>query len=132
MRKPSLIEVSFYALAHLFVILLSTEGVSLMAVANETIIQKMMQELNKAKAVSNNKNSMTKHIEHVKLLCELLLEEADGRLEKTTPKISKTKITAEEMKAMMGTTGSRVINTPSSEKTIIDHGEANGDSIFDF
>jgi hypothetical protein len=43
-----------------------------MGISNRTIIQKMMKELELAKV---NQHDMTKHIAHVKLLCELLLEE---------------------------------------------------------
>jgi len=100
-----------------------------MAVSNETIIQKMMQELNKAKVVSHNTENMTKHIEHVKLLCELLLEDKDEYTNQATSK-TRTKITAAEMKAMMGRTDSKKV-TPSSAGRI-DHGDANGESIFDF
>lgn len=102
-----------------------------MAVTNETIIQKMMQELNKAKAVSHQKEHMTKHIEHVKLLCELLLEEKEDRVNKTMPMTTKTRITAAEMKAMMGSTENERTTSTSNDNSI-DHDGANGDSIFDF
>lgn len=101
-----------------------------MAVANETIIQKMMQELTKAKDVSNNQERLLTHIEHVRLLCDLLLEEKNEGYDNAMTKTNRTKITADEMKAMMGTT--KKVVTPPSERTNINHGEANGDSIFDF
>ncbi|HLR72436.1 MAG TPA: DUF5327 family protein [Pseudogracilibacillus sp.] len=97
-----------------------------MSVANETIINKMMHELKVVKEEPNNKEKMMKHVGHVKLLCELLLEE-ERPLE-----IQKNKITAEEMKAMMGQNATKSLPSTSGSKSSIDHDDANGESIFDF
>jgi len=97
-----------------------------MAVANETIINKMMNELKVAKEDPYNKEKMMKHVGHVKLLCELLLQE------ERPEEIQKSKITADEMKAMMGQKATKAMPSNSSPKSIIDHDDANGESIFDF
>ncbi|WP_164667533.1 YwdI family protein [Virgibacillus doumboii] len=93
-----------------------------MAVANETIIQKMMNELTEAKKKANDSKSMEKHIANVQLLCELLLGEISA-----TPSTD-NEITEEEMKAMIGTNDTKRKYT----KTTINDDDANGDSIFDF
>lgn len=101
-----------------------------MAVANETIINKMMQELTQAKANPDHKEKLNKHIEHVKLLCELILDEARPHANAKTE--DKTNITAEEMKAMMGQSQTQTLQNPSHRETALDHDGANGESIFDF
>lgn len=97
-----------------------------MAVANETIISKMQQELKSAKDHAKNKNDMLKHVEHVKLLCELLLGEEQSA------SIQTDEITPTEKKAMMGMTDTEIVRPKPMKKTVIDHDGANGDSIFDF
>ncbi|MBY7144777.1 YwdI family protein [Virgibacillus sp. NKC19-3] len=93
-----------------------------MAVGNNTVIRKMIHELTQAQE-QDNQDKMTKHIENVRLLCDLFLEEA------SPSKGEKETISAEEMKAMLG-------KQASENKTIkskpMDHDGANGDSIFDF
>lgn len=101
-----------------------------MAVANETIINKMMQELTEAKTNPHHKETLNKHIEHVKLLCELILDEERPHSNIKTE--DKTKITAEEMKAMMGQSQAQTLQNPSHRETTLDHDDANGESIFDF
>lgn len=98
-----------------------------MAVSNKTIINKMIQELNKAQIDTENHTKITQHIEHVKLLCDLILDD------KTPSKPEqKQTISADEMKAMIGDRGS--VNKPSvsTSSSTIDHDDANGDSILDF
>src|SRR5699024_10815574 len=97
-----------------------------MAVAKETIIDKMMDELKVAKEDPYNKEKMMKHVGHVKLLGKLLLEE------KKQQEIQKNKITADEMKAMMGQNATKAMPITSSPKSLINHDDANGESIFDF
>lgn len=94
-----------------------------MAVSNRTIIQKMTSELELAKA---SQHDMTKHIAHVKLLCELLLEE-EG-----LSAASKTDVSAKEMKAMMGVTGHPSSEEKQADRSNMDNDDANGKSIFDF
>ncbi|WP_100009828.1 YwdI family protein [Lentibacillus sediminis] len=100
-----------------------------MAVANETIIQKMMDELQQAKEKQGDSGNMTKHIEHVRLLCDLLLKETEE--EKVSVPASSQEITQEEMKAMLGKQAEQV-KPATSKRTVIDHDGANGESLFDF
>lgn len=96
-----------------------------MAVATDTIINKMKRELAEAKQKSADQTAMKKHITNIQLLCELLMEEQpDSGLD------AGHDITSEEMKAMMGEKPS--LQSTKTERTTIDHDEANGDSIFDF
>lgn len=93
-----------------------------MAVSNEKIINKMIQELYQAKEKNETKQMHT-HISNVKLLCELLLDEEDST--ENTEEISQA-----ELKAMLGDS---VDHKPTIKRTTtIDHEEANGTSIFDF
>lgn len=91
-------------------------------VENGTVIQKMIYELNQAKE-QHNQDKMIKHIENVRLLCDLFLE---GGSPSTS---NKEEISAEEMKAMLGKQASE--NKQIKSKPM-DHDDANGDSIFDF
>lgn len=93
-----------------------------MAVGNNTVIQKMITELNQAKE-QHDQDKMIKHIENVRLLCELLLEEDPS------PTGDKEGISAEEMKAMLG---KQAGENKKVKSTSVDHDGANGDSIFDF
>ncbi|MFU0789432.1 YwdI family protein [Virgibacillus proomii] len=103
-----------------------------MAVANATIINKMITELNKAKADPENTIEITKHISHVRLLCDLLLEEQP----KTVNQTDEHTISQLELKAMIGERDdSKVIqqqHQDSGNSSKLDHDDANGDSIFDF
>ena len=95
-----------------------------MAVANEKIIQKMINELQQALLVGANPQAMERHVSSVKLLCELIME--DDTTEKNN-----TEISADEMKAMIG-------ESQAKEKEIQSKGinddddDVNGTSIFDF
>lgn len=94
-----------------------------MAVANDTIIQKMMKELTQAQNKAADNNEMKNHIANVQLLCELLLEEKPTSIDND--------ISKEEMMAMIGD------NDASQKKKavrqdLLDEDDANGKSIFDF
>ncbi|MBM7601172.1 hypothetical protein JOC34_003593 [Virgibacillus halotolerans] len=94
-----------------------------MAVANEKIIRKMINELQQALETETNQQKMIQHISNVKLLCELIVEDE-------SPGENRTKISTEEMKAMIGEAGQtkgKVIRSVD-----VDHDDANGDSILDF
>lgn len=93
-----------------------------MAVANEKIIQKMINELQQALQVVANPQAMVQHVSSVKLLCELIMED-------DTAGKDHTEISADEMKAMIGEnqTKGKVIRS-----TDISDDDANGASIFDF
>ncbi|MFC3038636.1 YwdI family protein [Virgibacillus xinjiangensis] len=113
-----------------------------MAIANETIIQKMMKELQEAKAEQHKQEKLTMHMEKIRMLCDLFLEG------KATPERKRTvtvyddeevfdefkddEFTEEEIKAMIGDTDANR-NSGKTRKTVVDDDDdANGDSIFDF
>ncbi|CDO05108.1 YwdI [Oceanobacillus picturae] len=98
-----------------------------MAVANETIIQKMMKELQQAKANKYDDRIVQQHVRSVRLLCDLFLEDEQTTQSETT-KIDD--ISTEELKAMMGkdATGKQ----SNKQQNFLDDDEGNGDSIFDF
>lgn len=52
-----------------------------MVVSSETVIIKMMEEIQKAKKAVHHQTEMIEHISNVKLLSELLLEEHDNSKE---------------------------------------------------
>lgn len=91
-----------------------------MAVANSTIIQKMMKEVQQAQLQQDNKQMLIKHIANVHMLCELLLEEHEQGIS--------TVDMQQELKIMMGDSEKKI----PMKKTIMNHDQANGDSIFDF
>lgn len=103
----------------------------MLAITNESIITKMMHELENAKAKKAQNDAVREHIRAVRSLCDLILEED------SEPSIGQSKNNhvnqEQELKAMMGS-----LNLPSSSskqidnQTHTDHGEANGKSIFDF
>ncbi|AIF45612.1 YwdI family protein [Virgibacillus sp. SK37] len=97
-----------------------------MAVANETIITKMKEELSRAEKWADNPEKMSKSISNIRLLCDLLLE--SGETSKSV-QLDRNEISPEEMKAMIGKANA---GKPSVNKSAIDHEEANGDSLFDF
>ena len=105
------------------------EGVLVIVVKSETIIQKMIAELAKAKEQKNNRPAMTKHIENVQLLCELILEESPTK-ESQTPQISD-----QEMKAMIMGEHPRISQKKMeqyNEPSISEDSPKGEDSIFDF
>lgn len=89
-----------------------------MTVANETILKRMMQELERAKALSNNEASMKKHIENVLLLGELIVGEA-------APVANRNVQQDLEMRAMTG-----AADKPFKEQLTTANNPS--DSIFDF
>ncbi|SFA97701.1 hypothetical protein SAMN04488072_104268 [Lentibacillus halodurans] len=98
-----------------------------MAVATDTILQKMKRELAEAQQMSASASgvAMKKHIANIQLLCELLLEEQSA-----SGTDSEHDMTGAEMKAMMGEKAAERTSKPL--RRTLDHDEANGDSIFDF
>ncbi|HLS08629.1 MAG TPA: DUF5327 family protein [Lentibacillus sp.] len=97
----------------------------MMAVATDTILNKMKRELTEAQQMSADEAAMKKHIANIQLLCELLLEE------QSAPGTERD-MTACEMKAMMGDKAEAAVHEPKSKHDTIDHDGANGASIFDF
>ena len=101
-----------------------------MAVANETIIKKMIQELVRAQEAQRNHEKMKKHIENVSLLSDLLLEgEREGQ-QVSSQSVKPADISEAELRTMMGSQEKPKIH--KEKQTFIDHDDANGDSIFDF
>ncbi|MBR3118203.1 YwdI family protein [Oceanobacillus profundus] len=100
-----------------------------MAVANNTIIKKMLNELYLAKENQHEQDQMVAHIANVRLLCDLFLEG-----EQPVVKQEKTGFTDAEIKVMLGEqkvgNDSLQVNNPKSTK--LDDEGANGNSIFDF
>ncbi|WP_047980926.1 YwdI family protein [Ornithinibacillus contaminans] len=100
-----------------------------MAVANDTILQKMTNELQQAQRNQDKQAVMLKHIENIRLLCDLFLMEDHAE-----PVLEKGELSAVERKAMLGE-----VESPSAEqaqsfkKSIeLDDEDGNGNSIFDF
>ncbi|WP_047983832.1 YwdI family protein [Ornithinibacillus californiensis] len=102
-----------------------------MAVENDRILQKLMRELQQAKQNQHSQADMLKHIENIRLLCDLFLP-AEDQPAGTTEEA--TKISDAELKAMIGE--SKSPNPPQQttfKKSIeLDDEEGTGDSIFDF
>jgi len=102
-----------------------------MAVSNDTIIKKMIQELYQAKEDQHSHKRLVEHIANVRLLCDLFLEE-DTSIPVQQKSVSESEFTQAEIKAMLGEQAGGKILQQKQEKKSIDHEEANGDSIFDF
>lgn len=101
----------------------------MMAVSNEAMIAKMIQELQQAKQQTTKQDTMKQHLSHVRLLCDLILQEDTPAIAAT----SKSEISEAEMKAMLGSAQpNQVKEQQQIGKQSINHEEANGSSIFDF
>jgi Family of unknown function (DUF5327) len=101
-----------------------------MAVANETILIKMMHELQQAKDNQHHQDTMLKHIENIRLLCDLFLEEGKSGAVLNSPK--RNEISAVELKAMLGEDQSTVSQKTFKKSIELDDEDGNGKSIFDF
>lgn len=111
-------------------------------IKNETVIDRMMNELVKAKEQKNNTKQMNRHIENIQLLCDIILADNQS-LESTTKPEAKTPTSADiseqEMKAMI-TGQQKQSNKVQTEQikqlrkgaNIYDDDDSNGDSLFDF
>lgn len=112
------------------------------SIKNETVIDRMMNELVKAKEQRDNIKQMNRHIENVQLLCDIIL--ADDQSLKNVSKAgvdstSRADITEQEMKAMIigQQTKSNKVQTEQLKQlrtgsNIDDDDDGNGDSLFDF
>lgn len=98
-----------------------------MSVSTTSILNKMLSEAKRANENKANRHNMQKHTANVKLLCELLLDE-----EETADKADDHSITSDEMKAMIGKEHDSKRSSSQEQKTIIEHDDANGGSLFDF
>ena len=95
-----------------------------MAIEYESIIQKMMTELQRAKAEQSDFAKMKQHIAKVNALSELILDE-----ESSTKKTDD--ITSQEIKAMLGSEQAKG-NNQLLDKTTVDADREDTGSIFDF
>ncbi|API91870.1 hypothetical protein J32TS6_22740 [Virgibacillus pantothenticus] len=101
-----------------------------MAVTNTTVIKKMLEELHAAKSNAENEAILHQHVRHIRLLCDLLLNEPSKAVAEMQ---DKNQISMAEMKMMLGEKGAEKIKQQESrQQSKIDHEEANGDSLFDF
>ncbi|WP_430790099.1 DUF5327 family protein [Virgibacillus flavescens] len=101
-----------------------------MAIPNEVIIKKMINELKEAQLHQANKHQMIKHIEHVRLLSDLLIEGDQGKVEQFSNNPEAPNISDEEIKAMLGGSNNKKINDSDDPDENDDAGT--GKSIFDF
>lgn len=107
-----------------------SKGVCNMAVENERIIEKMMNELEQAKVAQHDHGKMKRHIANVQLLCELMVEESSTAS-------TQQEISDHELKAMIGKQQAQKeqINTQKVNqysKTDIYDDHKSSDSLFDF
>jgi hypothetical protein len=110
---------------------MNAKGAIMMAVDNDKILQKMMTELQQARKLQDNDAAMLQHIQHIRLLCDLFLEEDETAMVKTFEKPSDME--EAELKAMLGEKAYGMQKGMQQEKkSQIDHDDANGSSIFDF
>lgn len=81
----------------------------------EIIIKKMMEQLTAALQQSEHKDTVKKHIEHVQLLCELIIEESEGDDRKSA-------ISVQDLEK----------SRPTHSTSVKDEDKDDGTSIFDF
>ncbi|WP_138420479.1 YwdI family protein [Aquibacillus sediminis] len=101
-----------------------------MAITNESIINKMLHELENAKAKKDRDDAVREHIRAVRSLCDLILDQSSDVTSKQP-----TASNEQELKAMMGSLEfpqASPKQTSIQKQSTIDHGEANGKSLFDF
>ncbi|WP_010096020.1 YwdI family protein [Ornithinibacillus scapharcae] len=101
-----------------------------MPVGNDTVLKKIMHELQQATNKQHKQEEMLKHIANIKLLCDLFLMEEGTE----SPDNREEEISAVELKAMLG---ERQTQAPSQQPTFkksieLDDEDGNGDSLFDF
>ncbi|MFZ3578544.1 YwdI family protein [Virgibacillus sp. DJP39] len=100
-----------------------------MAISNETILKKMMDELQQAQTKAANHDQMAKHIGNVRLLSDLIMDadHADESVKKTT---DLNDFSLDEMEVMLGKANTNKVT--DSKHNEDDQDDANGKSIFDF
>ena len=102
-----------------------------MSMQNQTVLTKMMKELNAAIDKEQDGQNFLQHINNIKLLSELFLEEAGEPVQTVRSSESQNTFSEQEIKAMLGEKKRSGIANQNPPATT-DYGEANGDSIFDF
>ncbi|HLR81311.1 MAG TPA: DUF5327 family protein [Bacillota bacterium] len=97
-----------------------------MGVSYDTIFQKMFQELKQAQQTIHQQDKMKMHIRHLQLLGDLLVTD---ELSERDP----VHRSPDERRVMMGHEEVNQSSEHGSDQhTGVDHGDANGESIFDF
>lgn len=101
-----------------------------MAVSNETIIRKMIKELQLALEKPNDQQLLVKHMSNIQVLSELILEQ-DEKVKKENPYLLE-----KERQMMFGDTiktkEKEELNPIQMNSSLLDEDDANGESIFDF
>ncbi|GGC86508.1 hypothetical protein GCM10007216_16520 [Thalassobacillus devorans] len=110
-----------------------------MAISNETVLKKMMNEIQEAMVNHGETASVREHVRAVRLLCDLMLDDrhqpapqAEDRSLKYPDPTDVSEPTADEVRAMMGDVAGSSYQKKEKKKQKDEHDEANGDSIFDF
>ncbi|MDL4841713.1 YwdI family protein [Aquibacillus rhizosphaerae] len=99
-----------------------------MAISNKVVLQKMIAELQKAMEKEEQSDGVREHVRAVQLLGDLILESDQKN-------VNHDKLNQDlELKKMMGNIElpKSTKQTSQSQASYVNHGEANGDSIFDF
>lgn len=100
-----------------------------MGVQIETIINRMKKELQEINI--DSMDEVKRRMERIRVLCDIILEESFAGKEKTPQ--SSTSLTPEEMRTMIGEPKKMSTSTDGTRQSnLLQEGDANGDSIFDF
>lgn len=96
------------------------------AITNHVVMKKMMEELRRALEKQDDTYLAREHIRSVRSLCDLMLES-----ESTSTTVADESVEWQKMVGKSNTNKNAPLENQKLEKDV-DHGEANGDSIFDF
>lgn len=94
-----------------------------MGVSKQTILHKIKKELDQAVKHETNDQKVQKHLSHIKLLCELMIEENE---QDTMP--DKHAVYSNQEKVFIK--NDHLLK--EDKHSTVDHDGANGPSIFDF
>ncbi|MFG6114005.1 YwdI family protein [Halobacillus sp. MO56] len=106
-----------------------------MAISNQAVLKKMMNEIQEAMQKNSETSSVREHVRAIRLLCDLMLDERPEQSTGSSAYPDPAEVdepTTAEIRKMMGDLPSSRQQTDQQKKQTIDHEEANGDSIFDF
>jgi hypothetical protein len=98
---------------------------------DETILNKMRQEITHAEESLEDRDTFLQHIQHIKLLTELFLEDKK-ETKKQPQQTTNPSFSEQEIKAMLGETKAKEYKPKQKPTTKLNHDGANGESIFDF
>jgi hypothetical protein len=108
---------------------LKTEEVLTLNIHVSKLLQKMEEELDKAKKSDTDKELREKLVV-IKSLCEVILDEKSISLNIPSP--NSNEINQAELQKMMGNLSTAVKQQPTISSTPYKESDANGDSLFDF